>query len=401
MTDSNPFLTDADRTGQPEPNGQNTQPGYQQPAQPQQPAWQQPEYGQPGYTGYSAPQYGSPAPGSSNPFTAGPTPGAPQYGAPTANVPLDQPWYGCPPVEAVKRFFAKYATFSGHASRSEFWWVFLFDVIVSIVLLMLQEVSGALGFLQFVWSVATIVPMLSISVRRMHDANHSGGWIAIPCVAMIIGGIAAFISAIIGVLQVIGSLPYEYRGADLEDLYYLSQYGYGQSPLASALASMGTAVLLSLLVMLAGAIAYIVLMVLPSKPEGMRFDRVATPMMQGYGMPAPMPGAAGQAAPAYPGAPAAPMYGAAASQPFQPGMPAGYPGSPVAPMPGADPTAQTYQAPQATRPLNAYGEPVPAAPQYETPAAQPVDSSDATASNDSNGADGTQSDDSASGQRPW
>ena len=36
--------------------------------------------------------------------------------------PLWAPYYGAPFPAAVKRFFAKYATFSGRASRSEYWW---------------------------------------------------------------------------------------------------------------------------------------------------------------------------------------------------------------------------------------------------------------------------------------
>lgn len=344
MTDSNPFHTDADHTGQPDSNQTGYQPNYQQPGYPQ-PDWsQQPQPGTNGYAGGptnppTGPQY------PSNPFMAAP---APQYDSPTpTDMPLDQPWYGCPPIEAVKRYFTKYATFSGRASRSEFWWVALFTTVVGIVLFMLTEASSAFGFLQFVWTVGTIVPSLAIGVRRLHDANHSGGWIAIPYALMIIGVVAAVASVMIGVLQVVGSLPYGYYDMDLEDMYYLSQFSQGRTALGNALAGMGTAVLLSLLAALAGFIVLVVLMALPSKHEGARFDRVATPMVQGYGMPAPMPGMPG-----------------AAGQPYQAGAPVNY--SNYSAAPAAQP--QPYQTPTAgQQPLNAYGEPATPMPQYGTP----------------------------------
>ena len=43
----------------------------------------------------------------------------PQTGA---EPPLEWPWYGIGFVAAVKRFFKKYATFNGRASRGEYWW---------------------------------------------------------------------------------------------------------------------------------------------------------------------------------------------------------------------------------------------------------------------------------------
>ena len=51
--------------------------------------------------------------------------GAP-YGATATEPPINMPWYGIDFVNAIKRFFTKYATFSGRASRGEFWWVMLF-----------------------------------------------------------------------------------------------------------------------------------------------------------------------------------------------------------------------------------------------------------------------------------
>ena len=48
--------------------------------------------------------------------------------------PLDWPHYGIGFLPAVKRAFQKYATFSGRASRSEFWWWVLANAVIGTVL---------------------------------------------------------------------------------------------------------------------------------------------------------------------------------------------------------------------------------------------------------------------------
>lgn len=52
----------------------------------------------------------------------------PNASAPVAggHAPMNRPHYGVGPFGAVGRYFGKYATFSGRASRSEYWWAWLF-----------------------------------------------------------------------------------------------------------------------------------------------------------------------------------------------------------------------------------------------------------------------------------
>lgn len=113
----------------------------------------------------------------------------------TAEPPLSLPDYGAPPAAAVRRFFAKYATFRGRASRAEYWWIILAGTIVS-VLLRLLDGSGSdldvrltpfrngsvydtpwVGVLAAVIALATLIPSLSLIWRRLHDVNFSGLWI--------------------------------------------------------------------------------------------------------------------------------------------------------------------------------------------------------------------------------
>jgi uncharacterized membrane protein YhaH (DUF805 family) len=72
--------------------------------------------------------------------------------------------------ESISSCFTKYATFTGTASRSEFWWFFLFTVLVSAVLDQLNEP------LNFVFCLATLVPSFAVGTRRLHDTDRSGWW---------------------------------------------------------------------------------------------------------------------------------------------------------------------------------------------------------------------------------
>ena len=215
---------------QPEANGTptpNPVPQYGAPA-PAQPAYGQPAYGQPAPTansygqavptygqpapdantyGQSAPAYGTPAP-DGNPY--GPVPPSyGQYAAPTATVPLDKPYYGCSFQEAFLRFWKKYTVFKGRASRSEFWWWVLAAFGINIVLDILNTATDEkLGFLATIWGLATLIPTLALSVRRLHDTNKPGWWVAIFYIAMVIGLIIMIIgggAALYGGFRSLGS----------------------------------------------------------------------------------------------------------------------------------------------------------------------------------------------------
>jgi uncharacterized membrane protein YhaH (DUF805 family) len=78
-----------------------------------------------------------------------------------------------------------YATFKGRASRSEYWYFVLFNVIFSIVL---GFVSGIvdLPILYTIYSLALLIPSIAVAVRRMHDVGKSGWFILIPIYDLIL-----------------------------------------------------------------------------------------------------------------------------------------------------------------------------------------------------------------------
>ena len=147
--------------------------------------------------------YGDQAPyGGPAPYPGGPAPyGAPsqfgQFGPPPLT-PDIAPQPGASFGEAVKRFFQRYAQFSGYASRSEYWWVALFNALVGlgiyVLLFMVVGLGGALGgssddvgagvgigmivvwLLAFAYAIATFIPGLALTVRRLHDVGKPGTW---------------------------------------------------------------------------------------------------------------------------------------------------------------------------------------------------------------------------------
>ncbi len=73
--------------------------------------------------------------------------------------------------QAISTCMSKYVTFSGRASRSEFWWFFLFTVILTSGLALV----GA-GILSDLVSLAITLPALASGSRRLHDVGKSGWW---------------------------------------------------------------------------------------------------------------------------------------------------------------------------------------------------------------------------------
>lgn len=96
--------------------------------------------------------------------------------------------------EAVVSYFGNYSVFHGRATRSEYWYVFLFNCIVSIVLngpgmFSSSAVATLLSGLSILYAVGTILPSLGLSWRRLHDIGKSGFWyllVLIPLVGAII-----------------------------------------------------------------------------------------------------------------------------------------------------------------------------------------------------------------------
>ena len=88
--------------------------------------------------------------------------------------------------ESIKTCFNKYAPFEGTASRSEYWWFFLFLILA----------SGFCGIfsttLQAAFNLATFLPSLAVGARRLHDTDRSG-WLQLLVLIPILGWIVLIV----------------------------------------------------------------------------------------------------------------------------------------------------------------------------------------------------------------
>ena len=130
---------------------------------------------------------------------------------------------------AYKKFWTRYADFSGRSSRSDFWWVVLCNFLITLPFSLIAlfgfliplfseiyyaglydyepDLSGAMAgaglavfimFLLAIYGLATIVPHLAITVRRLRDAGFH--W------AFIFLGVGPSIASFIPVLNILAAL---------------------------------------------------------------------------------------------------------------------------------------------------------------------------------------------------
>jgi len=87
---------------------------------------------------------------------------------------------------AVKSGFSNYATFSGRARRSEFWWWYLFSVLVLL----------SFGIICVIASLALVLPTYAVWARRLHDMGQSGWWLLLSLISLgIVPLIMAFLDS--------------------------------------------------------------------------------------------------------------------------------------------------------------------------------------------------------------
>ena len=92
----------------------------------------------------------------------------------------------------------KYAVFSGRSTRSEYWYFVLFLVLIQIGLMIVDTLLGTfnsaagIGLLSGIFSLATFIPCLAVSVRRLHDTDRSGWWLLLGLIP-VIGGLVLLV----------------------------------------------------------------------------------------------------------------------------------------------------------------------------------------------------------------
>lgn len=96
------------------------------------------------------------------------------------------------PFAALNSVIVNAFNFSGRAPRSEFWWFFLWDLIIGATALGIDiwSIVAAAGpqadfskvspnpfdYLFVFWALLSFFPRLSLTIRRLHDGGFSGFW---------------------------------------------------------------------------------------------------------------------------------------------------------------------------------------------------------------------------------
>ena len=98
-------------------------------------------------------------------------------------------------MEWYMRVLKKYADFNGRARRSEYWYFYLINFLITFGLGFLAGLAGGINpnssammipfVLTLLYSLVIFIPSLAVSVRRLHDINRSGWWLLIGMIPVI------------------------------------------------------------------------------------------------------------------------------------------------------------------------------------------------------------------------
>ena len=83
--------------------------------------------------------------------------------------------------QALITCLKKYADFSGRATRSEYWWFVLCEVLILGIASLISD------WLPGLFALALVLPALAVGARRLHDTGRSGWWLLLMLVPFIGG----------------------------------------------------------------------------------------------------------------------------------------------------------------------------------------------------------------------
>lgn len=85
-----------------------------------------------------------------------------------------------------------YINFNGRARRKEYWMYFLFNTLFLVITIIIDSIlklnftNKPYGLFYSIYSLATLLPSISVAVRRMHDVGKSGWFLLIPIYNLIL-----------------------------------------------------------------------------------------------------------------------------------------------------------------------------------------------------------------------
>lgn len=104
-------------------------------------------------------------------------------------------------IEAYKKFWKGYVDFEGRSTRSDYWFVYLVNVLITFAYFLLQAVFGGLAaatdssflavislillLIFFAYGIAACLPGIAVTVRRLRDAGYNWLYIFIPLIPFV------------------------------------------------------------------------------------------------------------------------------------------------------------------------------------------------------------------------
>ena len=82
---------------------------------------------------------------------------------------------------AVRLALANYAVFKGRTKRADFWFFYLFTILLNIPTSILDRILFAgSAYISNLAGIFLIIPIIAAGVRRMHDVGKRGWWTIVP-----------------------------------------------------------------------------------------------------------------------------------------------------------------------------------------------------------------------------
>lgn len=120
-------------------------------------------------------------------------------------------------LEAYSAFWRRgFTEWAGTSSRSEYWWSFLMNWLISIFWIFLIVVSGfpiiggawspismILSIGLFIFALAILIPSISMTARRLHDAGLSAWWLLLLLLNLICEPLSIIISIVFFIFAVL------------------------------------------------------------------------------------------------------------------------------------------------------------------------------------------------------
>ena len=94
----------------------------------------------------------------------------------------------------------KYATFDGRASRSEYWWFTLGNVLLSLVIEFVFGIFDMGETAISIYSIFIFIPSIAVSVRRLHDIGKSGWYYLVFAVSLFLMTWVSFLMMLLAFL---------------------------------------------------------------------------------------------------------------------------------------------------------------------------------------------------------